>query len=389
MRDLHICLRMTASLEWIGGMVYIENLTRALASLPENERQGVKVSISTSRGNAAFLEPIRANVDRIYYHEHNLYRAYFRIANIIAANIRFIPRWFFDPRRFDFVYPDWGGANGAYQWGGWIPDFQHYHLPEFFSQQDINVRNALFKKMAENATIIILSSRMAQEDFCSLYPQAASRTAVLNFVSGINPQWFEENPAAYQQKHELPDNFFLLANQFWKHKDHRVVIEALGLLKQQGIHPTVVCTGSTTDYRHPGYFQGLLSRIQQLDLDEQVRILGYIPRLDQVQLIRKSLAVIQPSRFEGWSTIVEEARSLGKTILLSDFPVHLEQNPPNSYFFERGNAEELAGLMAKVLSSAGSTPNLFNEKIARQDNVARLQTMGRDFLQIVRCATGR
>jgi glycosyltransferase involved in cell wall biosynthesis len=389
MRDLHICLRMTGSLEWVGGMIYIQNLTRALASLPDKERQGVKVSISTGRNHAAFLEPIRPYVDRIYYQEHFIQRAYFRVANIIAVNVRFIPRWLFDPRRFDFIYPDWGGDKAAYRWGGWIPDFQHYHLPELFSQQDIDFRNASQKKIAENATVIILSSRMAQEDFCTLYPQAASRSAVLNFVSSIDPQWFEEDPRRYQEKYGLPDNFFLLPNQFWKHKDHGVVIEALGLLKQRGLHPTVVCTGSTTDYRHPGYFQELMSRIQQLGLEEQVRILGYIPRPDQVQLMRKSVAVIQPSRFEGWSTVVEEARVLGKTIVLSDFPVHLEQNPPNSYFFPQGNAEALACSLEEVLSLGGSTPDLHREEIARLDNVTRSQTFGRDFLQIVRRATGR
>jgi glycosyltransferase involved in cell wall biosynthesis len=126
-----------------------------------------------------------------------------------------------------------------------------------------------------------------------------------------------------------------------------------------------------------------------LSLDSQVRILGFIPRRDQVQLMRRSLSVIQPSRFEGWSTVVEEARLLGKTILLSDFPVHLEQNPPNSSFFESGNAEDLASLMAKVSSSGGSTPDLEKEKIARLDNMSRLKIFGSNFLQIVRRATGR
>ncbi|MFM6026116.1 MAG: hypothetical protein ACKPER_24915 [Dolichospermum sp.] len=34
-------------------------------------------------------------------------------------------------------------------------------------------------------------------------------------------------------------------------------------------------------------------------------------------------------------------------MILSDFPVHLEQNPPGSVFFERHSPQELADLMAK------------------------------------------
>ena len=388
MNNLHICLRMVGSWEWVGGMVYIQNLAWAIANLPEEEKPGVELSVAVPQAQSAFVEPVRGRVDRVYQ-ERVFDRAYAKIAKILAAHVRFIPRRLLNPHKFDFVYPDVAGARAPYLWGGWIPDFQHYHLPELFSPKEINFRNNFCKKRADHAAVIILSSRMAQEDFGSLFPKDAHRSALLNFVSWIDPEWFHENPKAYQEKYGITEDFFLVANQFWKHKDHRVVIDALALLKQQGIQPTVVCTGSTSDYRHPDYFKELLVRIQQSGLEDRVRVLGFIPRLDQVQLMRQSLAVIQPSRFEGWSTVVEEARSLGKTILLSDFPVHLEQNPPNSYFFERGNAEELACLMAKVSSSAGSTPDFEKEKIARLDNLERLKIFGNNFLQIVRRATGR
>ena len=38
-----------------------------------------------------------------------------------------------------------------------------------------------------------------------------------------------------------------------------------------------------------------------------------------------SVALLNPSHFEGWSTTVEEARALGVPMLLSDLDVHLEQ----------------------------------------------------------------
>jgi glycosyltransferase involved in cell wall biosynthesis len=377
---------MCGSPDWVGGMVYIQNLARAIASLPETERKGVKLSVAMQFPHSGFVEVLPDSIGQAY-EEGFFDLAYAKIAKILAAHIRLIPRRVLNPRRFDFVYPDVAWTRAPYLWGGWIPDFQHHHLPQLFSQQEINLRNKIHKKIADNATVIILSSRMVQDDFSSLYPRSAPRTAVLNFVSSIDAEWFQENPKEYQERYGLSEDYFLVANQFFKHKDHLAVIEALGFLKQHGLHPTVVCTGSTKDSRHPDYFEELLLRIEQLGLVGQVHILGIIPRLDQIQLMRKSIAVLQPSLFEGWSTVVEEARLLGKTILLSDFAVHLEQNPPNSYFFERGNAEELAWLMAKVSSLAGSTPDLEKEKIARLDNLTRLKTFGSNFLQIVRKAT--
>jgi glycosyltransferase involved in cell wall biosynthesis len=65
--------------------------------------------------------------------------------------------------------------------------------------------------------------------------------------------------------------------------------------------------------------------------------------------MQNSVALINPSLFEGWSSSVEEAKSLGKRIILSDIPVHKEQDPPGGRFFFPDRAESLADLMQEIL----------------------------------------
>ncbi|WP_315875368.1 glycosyltransferase [Leptolyngbya sp. 7M] len=253
-----------------------------------------------------------------------------------------------------------------------------------FSPEEIAERNTWHRTVARNAPIIVLSSNMAKQDFDRLYPDAASRSVVMHFATALVPEWFQLNPLLTQAKYGLPDRFFLVSNQFWKHKDHNVIIKALDLLKQQRITPLVVCTGKTFDPRHPEYCDQLLRSIEELGLSEQIRILGLIPRSDQIQLMRRCLAVIQPSRFEGWSTVVEDTRTLGKPILLSDFPVHLEQNPPYAEFFEQGNVEQLTKLIANAYAQLKPGPDFDKEDLAKQDNLKRVQAFGYKFLEIVR-----
>ena len=64
-----------------------------------------------------------------------------------------------------------------------------------------------------------------------------------------------------------------------------------------------------------------------------------LPRAHVFRLMRQSLAVLQPSLFEGWSTSVEEAKSVGKRMILLDIPVHREQDPPRALFFDPRDAE--------------------------------------------------
>lgn len=376
---MHICINMADS--WTGGVVYTQNLVRAISSLPVEERNQLKLSVGVQASNLKLVESLSRFIDQVYAKSF-LDRAYLKISKVIADNVSFIPLNLLNINKFDFVYPDIAGLRCPYRWGGCIYDFQHYHFPHFFSQDEIESRNRINQRIAEAAPVIILISQIVQEDFNYLYPEAASRSTVIHPITCSEPEWFQLEPKVIQEKYGLPNYFFLVSNQFWQHKNHAVVIESLGLLKQKGIKPTVVCTGKPTDPRCPEYYNQLLARIEELELGDQVKILGLIPRLDQIQLMRRCLAVIQPSLFEGWGIVVEDARTLGKPILLSDLPVHREHEYHDSYFFDKSNSEELATLIYTALSTFQPGPDLEKETLARQENVERVVAYGRRFIEI-------
>ena len=58
--------------------------------------------------------------------------------------------------------------------------------------------------------------------------------------------------------------------------------------------------------------------------------------------MQNAQAVIQPSLFEGWSTVIEDARALNKFVIASDLDVNKEQLQTNVRFFERNSAQALA-----------------------------------------------
>lgn len=381
MAKLHICLRNVFGSSWLGGALYIQNLARAVGSLPAEERETIKLSVVVRSSNGSTVKDIARYVDSI--HIDSIHKLAFSEVCKKLAEIPFLPLGALNLRKFDFVYPEVAGVRAPYNWGGWIPDFQYRYLPQMFTQQQIDKFESFYGTVARNASVVILSSRMAQEDFRRFFPEEASRSAVMSFVSYIEPEWFTFNPGEIQKKYGLPDRFFLVSNQFWKHKDHGTIIEALGVLKERGVRPVVVCTGSAGEHAED-YFKKIITRIDEIGLNENVRILGLIPRVDQIQLMRRSLAVIQPSLFEGWSTVVEDARSLGKPILLSDFPVHLEQNPPLGQFFERGNYGQLASLMEEAFDMLRPGPDCNLETHAQKMNEEMLVAYGRRFVAIVR-----
>jgi len=113
------------------------------------------------------------------------------------------------------------------------------------------------------------------------------------------------------KKYELNENYFITPNQFWPHKNHMIILEAANKLIKEGFtNFNVTFTGKMTSYRDQRYTDNLLKYITENKLEQNVKFLGFIPRQDQLNLMNYSIAIIQPSLFEGWSTLVEEAKAM-------------------------------------------------------------------------------
>ncbi len=227
----------------------------------------------------------------------------------------------------------------------WIPDFQHRYMPELFSRAGWWKRDLGFRAQAASGRHFMLSSENARADCEHFYPATHGRTSVARFAVPLPDAADDNMLKVSRDRYSLPETYFFLPNQFWRHKHHSVVIEALVLLKSRGVAVCVVATGHTADPRDPGHFDRLSARIAETGIEEQFRILGSIPYADVSALMQGCAALINPSKFEGWSTTVEEAKALGIRMILSDLRVHHEQASGRADYFPPDDAAALAGIL--------------------------------------------
>jgi glycosyltransferase involved in cell wall biosynthesis len=234
----------------------------------------------------------------------------------------------------------------------WIPDFQYRHFPEGSNQIEIEGRKREFASIVNEARRVVLSSACSEQDCHNLFPLSISKTIVLRFRAFIDGELLAEDPRSTVGRYNLPERYVMISNQLGPTKNHSVVLEALKAIhatERANIH--VVCTGDIYDYRNPGFYNAFLAGIHEAGARNCVSVLGLIPKHDQIQLLRAAAAYLQPSLFEGWNTGVEEAHMLGKPILLSDIPVHREQDPPHAVYFPPHNPAELAHCLREVFAS--------------------------------------
>jgi len=269
---------------------------------------------------------------------------------------------------------------------GWIPDFQHVYLPEFFPREERRKRDEAFRSLVERADLVLLSSRTALDHFAAFAPDYGHKARVAPFPSIFAFEPPSGDPRGSPCKYNLPEKFALVANQFWAHKNHEVVVEALDRLRRKGVRVTVVMTGLLADSRDPS--NHALSRLLQAvacgGLAGQVTLLGQVPRKDLVDLMRVAVIVIQPSRFEGWSTVVQDAKALGRPVVCSDIPVHREQAPEAIGFFPCDRPDILADLLAACWDALEPGPDRVGEEraLAAEREFAGLH--GRTLLGICR-----
>ena len=229
----------------------------------------------------------------------------------------------------------------------WIPDFQHIHLPQMFSKKEIENRDKSFIQIIKESDVVVLSSFDALTDLKNFSSEYQNKARVLQFVSQPNSRYFELNENDKNnvlKKYDIKDEFFYMPNQFWKHKNHMTVFTAINELKKDGIQICVVCTGHLADYRNKTYIDEIKNFIKINNLEKNIKLLGLVEYEDVFALIKFSKAVINPSLFEGWSSTVEECKSVEKNMILSDLDVHKEQYP-NATFFERNSVESLKNIL--------------------------------------------
>ena len=114
----------------------------------------------------------------------------------------------------------------------WIPDLQHLYLKSFFVKSEVNRRNKLFNKYIKCGKSIIVSSKNSYSHLTKNYNIKNIKTFILNFIPKINFKNIK-NINYLINKYSICRNYVYIPNQFWKHKNHLVLIKCANLLKKK------------------------------------------------------------------------------------------------------------------------------------------------------------
>ncbi len=222
-----------------------------------------------------------------------------------------------------------------------IHDLQHLLQPEFpevSADGEWRRREYVLRNAGKSAALLIAESRIGREDILAAYgPYGVEpdRVHVLPYLydATLDAQAARACLECVRERYTLPDRYLFYPAQFWPHKNHLRLVEALGLLRREhDLIIPLVLTGPSRLRASSGSGEirervvaEMELRCAALGLDGQVRTLGYVSDEEIAGLYAGAVALVMPTFFGPTNIPFLEAWSLGCPVLTSRIRGIVEQ----------------------------------------------------------------
>ena len=241
-----------------------------------------------------------------------------------------------------------------------IHDLNHRvytEFPEVTAWGEFARREYYFGNACRQALTLLVESDTGREDLLNFYRDTgltADRIVVLPVLpaSSVRPGVSEEERAGVRRRYGLSSGYLFYPAQFWPHKNHLRLIQALAHLKHAaGLTPLLVLCGSATGSLRRRTFAAAMIAARALGVDAQVRYLGFIPDDDMSALYADAAGLAMPTFFGPTNIPVLEAFAMGCPVLTSDIRGIREQTDGAAVLVDPRNVEAIADGLRRLLSS--------------------------------------
>ena len=232
-------------------------------------------------------------------------------------------------------------------------DVCHLDMPEFPEVRNFNefaLREDYLAAALPQSVAVLADSRELSDTLVRRYGLDPRRIIAMPFAPGAyleggGPDGDHPEPDAPAGG---PGDYLFYPAQFWPHKNHVRVIEAVHLLRQANVQQPVVFCGH--DHGNLAYLKGVA---RSLGVEDLVTFLGFVPGPELRQLYLRSRAVVFASYFGPTNLPPLEAWKLQRPLICAR---HLEGHVgAAAMLFDADSAESLAQAVTRVRQESIAT----------------------------------
>ena len=223
-----------------------------------------------------------------------------------------------------------------------IHDLMHRYenFPENNSPKEYKYREYVCKNICKSASVILVDSKIGKQQVIESYGKKyEEKIKILPYT--IPPYLFNDTEKAVDG---IPQKFIFYPAQFWKHKNHKNLLLAANKLKtQSNIDINFVFVGSQKNA-----YQDILNLIKDLQLENQVKILGYVSNEEMIYLYKNARALIMPTFFGPTNIPPIEGMTMGCPVAVSNIYGMPEQIGDAGLKFNPSSIDEIADVLLRL-----------------------------------------
>jgi glycosyltransferase involved in cell wall biosynthesis len=230
-----------------------------------------------------------------------------------------------------------------------LHDMQERYYPEFFSRYENIVRWLNNRTLAKSADKIICESNFVKNDIIKFTGVDGNK---INIIQSPPPEEFlnykfkTEQFQVVKEKYNLPKKYIFYPAQCWFHKNHIKLVEAFEIVTKKYDDIYLILTGSQQNN-----YNNLMIRIDELNLNDKIKHLGYIDYEDLPYMYKMSQFLVMPTLFESVSIPIYEAFALNVAVCSSNVVALPEQIGDAGLIFDPHNINDIAEKMMMYLGN--------------------------------------
>ena len=242
-----------------------------------------------------------------------------------------------------YYFPEHPNVNVSIPYIYTVWDLGHRTVPQYPEVSANGIweqREKLYQKMLYKASYIVTGNETGKKEIVKYYGINEDVIRICEFPVSNFCYGKEEKPNFIKD-----DEFFFYPAQFWSHKNHICILEALKILKEEyNICPIVYFTGSDK-----GNKKNIVDKINEYSLKDQVILTGFVKDEELKYMYTHAVAMIFASMMGPNNMPPIEATYLNCPVIITNLDGHKEQLQDTALYFDGNKPKELAGLMYNVL----------------------------------------
>jgi len=216
-------------------------------------------------------------------------------------------------------------------------DVQELHFPEFFSAESRAFRAVSYMNYINRADSVVVSYDHVKGDIKNFFNK--NDESIFVILLKMSNLWFKKYDHLKFKRIEIVDKYLFYPANFWKHKNHHRLVEAIKYLKvNNNLHINLILTGDFNTTEGP-----ILNKlIEEFDLMCQIKILGIVSEEELFHLYKNSIGVVIPTLYEAGSFPLMESILMEIPVICSNVTSLPETIGNEMFIFDPYSIEDIS-----------------------------------------------